>query len=174
MKIDLLSIILYDHLPIGNGQVHGHTLRPYCKPVSCFSEIERSQKNTVNERMRNSRSHLVHLILSRSPRAPPAAGGLPRILEYRLSVASCGPRSRNTTPHKCANRTQPSNNAITTVRRTLLFDAPAFVELCSMHSSSWSCPLHLTSPTAYRGCHCPYRHRHCHQIGNTARWHGRF
>ena len=43
---------------------------------------------------------------------------------------------------------QPSNTAITTVRRTLLFDAPAFVELCSMHSSSWSCPLHLTSPFA--------------------------
>jgi hypothetical protein len=125
MKIDLLSIILYDHLPIGNGQVHGHTLRPYCKPVSCFSEIERSQKNTVkNEKLAfSSGSHSLALS-SRSLRS-----GACR--EY-WNIAYRWPRAVHahaTQHHTNVLIAQPSNTAITTVRRTLLFDAPALVEL---------------------------------------------
>ena len=147
MKIDLLSIILYDHLPIGNGQVYGHTLRPYCKPVSCFSEIERSQKNTVkNEKL--AFSSVIWFSFSRALLALPPLRGACR--EY-WNIAYRWPRAVHahaTQHHTNVLIAQPSNNAITTVRRTLLFDAPAFVELCSMHSSSWSCPLHLTSPFA--------------------------
>ena len=83
--------------------MHGHTLRPYCKPVSCFSEIERSQKNTVkNEKLAfSSGSHSLALS-SRSPRCGGLAantgisliGGLVRSTPQDDAVGSDAPPPR--------------------------------------------------------------------------------